>query len=73
MFIDIGDGVDADTYIFHLRNGDFDQWMRSSIKDESLADEIANIAANADLSVAEARKLVRVAVEQRYTAPASPS
>ncbi|MCW6508111.1 HAD hydrolase family protein [Lichenifustis flavocetrariae] len=72
MFLDIGDGVDAETYLFHLRNGDVDTWLRTSIKDEELADEIANIAANESIDVAESRKMVRAAVEQRYTAPATP-
>ena len=72
MFLDIGDGVDADTYFHHLRTGDFATWMRTSIKDEGLADEVANIAAHDPLGLDEARKLVRAAIEQRYTAPATP-
>jgi hydroxymethylpyrimidine pyrophosphatase-like HAD family hydrolase len=70
MFLGIGAGVDADTYQFHLRNGDFAAWLRTSIKDEDLANEVANVAANEKLSVEECRELVRTAVEQRYTAPA---
>jgi hypothetical protein len=71
-FLDIGEGVDDETYLFHLRNGDFASWMRSSIKDEDLANEVANVAANERLDVTEARKLVGTAVEQRYTASAEP-
>lgn len=71
MFLDIGDGVDVDTYRFHLANGDFASWMRTSIKDEELADETAAIAARDGLDVDEARRLVRAAVERRYTAPAN--
>lgn len=69
MFLQVGDGVDAQTYMFHLHNGDVETWMRSSIKDDELADEVANIAAHARTDVDEARKLVRLAIEQRYTAP----
>lgn len=72
MFLDIGEGVDADTYLFHLRNGDMAEWMRTSIKDEDLADEVAEVAAQAEPDLGEARKLVRNAVERRYTAPATP-
>ncbi len=71
MFMQVGDGVDRDSYLFHLRNGDFETWMRTSIKDEELADEVANIAANENLDLDESRKLVRSAIEGRYTAPAS--
>jgi len=71
MFLQIGDGVDRDTYMFHLRNGDFESWMRTSIKDDELADDVANIAANRDLDLDEVRPLVHAAVEGRYTAPAT--
>ncbi len=70
MFLDIGEGVDADTYLFHLRRNDFATWIRTSVKDEDLADEVAAAAANEALDLAEARALIRAAVERRYTAPA---
>jgi hypothetical protein len=72
MFLDIGEGVDSETYSFHLENGDFEHWMRTCIKDDDLADDVANVAANPRLDIEEARKLVRAAVEERYTAPAMP-
>lgn len=72
MFLDIGDRGDPDTDLFHLRRGDIETWMRTSVKDEDLADEVAVVAANEGLDLAEARALVRTAVEQRYTAPAGP-
>ena len=71
MFLQVGDGVDPDTYLFHLRNGDFERWMRTSIKDDGLADEVATVAANDGLPLGETRALVRSAVETRYTAPAT--
>ena len=72
MFLQVGDGVDPDTYLFHLRNGDFERWMRTSIKDDELADEVAVVAADEGLGLDGARALVRAAVETRYTAPATP-
>ncbi len=33
--------VDATILEFHLGKGDFESWMRCSLKDEKLADEIA--------------------------------
>lgn len=71
MFLQVGDGVDPDTYVFHLKNGDFERWMRTSIKDDDLADEVASVAANEGLALDDARALVRSAVETRYTAPAT--
>jgi HAD superfamily hydrolase (TIGR01484 family) len=72
MFLQVGDGVDPDTYLFHLKNGDFAAWMRTSIKDDGLADEVAAVAANDGIAVDEIRALVRSAIETRYTAPAAP-
>jgi len=71
MFLQVGDGVDPETYLFHLKNGDFANWMRTSIKDDGLADEVAAVAANDGIAVDEIRALVRSAIETRYTAPAS--
>ena len=72
MFLDIGDGVDGESYFFHLRSGHFATWLRTSIKDEELADEVAEIAAHEGLDLTQARALVRAAIERRYTAPATP-
>ena len=72
LFLDISDGVDPETYLFHLRRGDFAAWLRTSIKNNDLADEVENIEANDDLGITEVRQLIRTAVEQRYTASADP-
>ena len=71
MFLQIGEGVDPQTYLHHLRQGDFETWLRTAVKDDDLADEVANVAANEDLDLTETRALIRSAVEQRYTAPAT--
>ncbi len=70
MFLQVGEGVDEDTYRHHMKQSDYSTWMRTAIKDADLADEVANIEANEGLPLDEARKLIRTAVEQRYTAPA---
>jgi hypothetical protein len=44
--------------------------MRSTVKDAELSDEVAAIERAEDLSADETRKLVREAVESRYTLPA---
>jgi len=37
LFLQIGDGVDDETWQYHLRQGDFSRWFREAIKDENLA------------------------------------
>jgi hypothetical protein len=69
-FLEIGEGVDEESYRHHLSRGDFSAWIRTSIKDEILADEIAGIEAGEGAEIGDVRRLIRNAVERRYTAPA---
>lgn len=70
VFMQLADGVDDDTWKFHLRQADVSEWFRVCIKDDGLADAAEAIEHDAKLSAAESRELIRKAVEQRYTLPA---
>ena len=70
MFLQIGEGVDDETWLFHLRNQDFSKWFQEMIKDSELAEEVAAIERNESLSAQESRAAVRAAIESRYTLPA---
>jgi hydroxymethylpyrimidine pyrophosphatase-like HAD family hydrolase len=70
MFMQIADGVDDDTWIYHLRRADVSHWFRTVIKDEALADDASNIERLDELSAAESRARMRAAIERRYTTPA---
>jgi hypothetical protein len=37
MFLQIADGVDDETWLYHLRLGDYSRWVRNAIKDDALA------------------------------------
>jgi HAD superfamily hydrolase (TIGR01484 family) len=37
IFMQLGEGVDDETWLHHLRNGDYAEWFRGIIKDEDLA------------------------------------
>ena len=67
LFIQLADGVDDDTWLYHLGRGDVSAWFRGAIKDESLAGEAAEIEARAELSAADSRARIRSAIERRYT------
>jgi len=72
LFMQLGDGVDAATWRHHLARGDYSRWIRGSIKDDELADEVQAIEAAAGrLDPATSRREVRTAIEKRYTLPAS--
>jgi hypothetical protein len=66
----IAEGVDDETWLFHLQRGDDARWFRDVIKDEGLAREATAIATRWDLPARDSRNLIRAAIESRYAAPA---
>jgi hydroxymethylpyrimidine pyrophosphatase-like HAD family hydrolase len=72
LFLQVADGVDDETWLFHLREGDYSRWIRAALKDGELADDVAAVeaaaAATPGPSAAESRALIRAATEARYTA-----
>ena len=69
VFVQMGDGVDDETWDFHLRRGDYAQWFREVIKDPELAQFTAGIATDSALTPAQTRKAIRDKIQERYTAP----
>ncbi|MGE5363868.1 MAG: HAD-IIB family hydrolase [Bacteroidota bacterium] len=67
IFLQIGEGVDDDTWMYHLKNGDYSEWFRIMIKDEDLAGEAWEIENRKDISAEDSRKLIRQKIESRYT------
>ncbi|MGH7766080.1 MAG: HAD-IIB family hydrolase, partial [Candidatus Binatia bacterium] len=70
LFVQLAEGVDDDTWNHHLRRGDYSRWFRKEIKDEELAAEAERIEATGDIGAGESRKLMKEAIEERYTLPA---
>jgi len=70
MFIQIGDGVDDETWVYHQRKGHYSRWIKDIIKDDDLAAEVAAVEEDREASPKEARRRIREAIEQRYAAPA---
>jgi hydroxymethylpyrimidine pyrophosphatase-like HAD family hydrolase len=69
-FLQLAQGVDEDTWRFHLVRGDYSRWIRESLKDAALADEVGQIERTAEPENAKSRALIRAAIERRYTAAA---
>ncbi|MET0412306.1 MAG: HAD-IIB family hydrolase [Polyangiaceae bacterium] len=70
LFMQLGDGVDDETWLYHLESGDYSDWMRTCIKDDELAEEVSSVEKRAErITPAESRAAVREAIERRYTAP----
>jgi hydroxymethylpyrimidine pyrophosphatase-like HAD family hydrolase len=70
LFVQIADGVDDETWLFHLHAGDYSSWFHDAIRDPELADEARHIEAETGLSAQQSRERIRAAIESRYTAAA---
>lgn len=67
MFAQIAEGVDDETWLFHLRNGDYSRWLEAHLTDPPLIEEIKAAEANRDLDAAATRKVILGAIEEKYT------
>jgi HAD superfamily hydrolase (TIGR01484 family) len=73
LFLQLAEGVDDQTWMYHLRQGDYSRWFREAIKDADLADEARRRERLPEVSPAESRAGIRAAIEARYTLPAKSS
>lgn len=70
LFVQVAQGVDDETWLHHLRRGDFSRWFADCIGDEDLAAEAGEVERDAAASAEDSRRRVLDAVNRRYTAPA---
>jgi hypothetical protein len=70
IFTQLAGGVDDQTWLHHLRRGDYSRWFREAIKDEELARVAAAVEQQRDVSPDESRAVIKSAIEQRYTSAA---
>lgn len=69
IFMQMADGVDEDTFTYHLRKGDYSKWCKDAIKDEALASEMAAIENNQQLDAVQSLASVKAVIEKRYGGP----
>ena len=66
-FVRLAEGVDDETWAFHLASGDYSRWFQSVIKDEELAAVAADLEAHAGQSRASALDTLKAAISERYS------
>jgi hydroxymethylpyrimidine pyrophosphatase-like HAD family hydrolase/energy-coupling factor transporter ATP-binding protein EcfA2 len=66
-FAQMAEGVDEETWLFHLRQGDYSHWFQEVIKDNELAREAAKIEKKQKISAEESRSLILEAIKKRYS------
>jgi HAD superfamily hydrolase (TIGR01484 family) len=70
MFVHLANGVDNDTWLYHLRKGEYSNWFRTEIKDRELAAVTERIERDRKITANDSRAKIRAAIERRYTLPA---
>ena len=70
VFKQLAEGVDDETWLHHLRRGEYSRWFRKTIKDPSLADEAEIVEKDREQNAKESRERILTAIDQRYTKPA---
>jgi hydroxymethylpyrimidine pyrophosphatase-like HAD family hydrolase len=71
IFSQIAEGVDDETWEFHLERRDYSNWVRQSIKDDELAAEIERVEDEVRNRPQESRRAITEAIGHRYTRPVS--
>jgi hydroxymethylpyrimidine pyrophosphatase-like HAD family hydrolase len=69
VFAQLAEGIDEETWLFHLYRGDYSRWFREAVKDPYLADQTERIEQRSNLQAAETRNLIRRLIDARYTLP----
>jgi hydroxymethylpyrimidine pyrophosphatase-like HAD family hydrolase len=70
LFMQMADGVDDETWLHHLRQGDYSRWFSRDIKNDVLGEEARKVEAEPELDPRESRARMRAAIERLYTLPA---
>jgi hypothetical protein len=69
VFSHLAEGIDEDTWLFHLHRGDYSRWFRDAVKDPYLADQTERVEQRSNLEPWETRDLIRRLIDARYTLP----
>jgi hydroxymethylpyrimidine pyrophosphatase-like HAD family hydrolase len=70
-FRQLAAGVDDETWMHHLRQGDYSHWIGQVLKDPSLAKVVQEVEQDLSITAQASRRRVTDAIEERYTLPAT--
>jgi HAD superfamily hydrolase (TIGR01484 family) len=66
-FTQLAEGVDVNTWTYHLQNADYSRWLRDSIKDDQVANDVHGIEQTSELAPEESRDRIIQLLRKRYT------
>ncbi len=70
LFMQMAEGVDDETWLYHLHRGDYSTWFRDAIKDRDLAAAAERVEQAQQLTPRESRARIKEEIGKRYTEPA---
>ncbi len=69
IFSQIAEGIDQETWLFHLRRHDYSNWLKDAVKDPYMAEQVARTELQFPHDARESRRLIKSIIEARYTLP----
>jgi hypothetical protein len=69
MFVQLAEGLDEETWNYHLRQHDISRWLRERVGHPELAEGVNAVEADGALSAVESRSRVRKLIEEHYRLP----
>lgn len=70
MFAQIAEGIDIETWRFHLARHDYSAWLRKAVQNEPLATEIERLETNLAQNAEKARHEIIKTISEAYTSAA---
>ncbi len=65
-FIELAEGLDDETWLFHLKRNDYSRWIEQIIKDYGLADEVRSVETAQDATAANSLAAVQQSITKRF-------
>ena len=69
LFIQMAEGLDDDTWMYHLGKKEYSDWFRNAVHDDELADAAEKIEGQAT-DAAKSKEAILTLIKEKYTAPA---
>lgn len=66
LFCQLAEGIDDETWVYHLERNDYSRWFRYCIHDDDLAAETELIATQTESTVAESKARILAAIQRNY-------
>ncbi|HEY6975020.1 MAG TPA: haloacid dehalogenase, partial [Chitinophagaceae bacterium] len=70
MFIQMAEGIDDDTWIYHLQKKEYSNWFRNAVHDDELADLTRQVEERTTADPHTSKEAILQLIKERYTAPA---